>query len=97
MPILVYANKQDLIGSATAAQIAEGLSLHTIKVRRIIIIVKGIMSRVNSRIECGRSRRVQQQVERESETGWSGSSRISQRSEEDNVEDCDDDAFNINQ
>ena len=32
-PILVYANKQDLIGSATSAQIAEGLSLHTIKVR----------------------------------------------------------------
>ena len=32
VPILVYANKQDLIGSATAAQIAEGLSLHTIKV-----------------------------------------------------------------
>ena len=34
VPILVYANKQDLIGSATSAQIAEGLSLHTIKVRR---------------------------------------------------------------
>ena len=33
VPILVYANKQDLIGSATSAQIAEGLSLHTIKVR----------------------------------------------------------------
>ena len=32
VPILVYANKQDLIGSATSAQIAEGLSLHTIKV-----------------------------------------------------------------
>ena len=35
VPILVYANKQDLIGSATSAQIAEGLSLHTIKVRRL--------------------------------------------------------------
>jgi len=33
VPILVYANKQDLIGSATSAQIAEGLSLHTIKDR----------------------------------------------------------------
>ena len=33
VPILVYANKQDLIGSATAAQIAEGLSLHRIKDR----------------------------------------------------------------
>ena len=32
VPILVYANKQDLIGSATSAQIAEGLNLHTIKV-----------------------------------------------------------------
>jgi len=33
VPILVYANKQDLIGSATSAQIAEGLNLHTIKDR----------------------------------------------------------------
>ena len=33
VPILVYANKQDLIGSATSAQIAEGLNLHTIKVK----------------------------------------------------------------
>merc|ERR1711962_488813 len=32
-PILVYANKQDLIGSATAAKVAEGLALHTIKDR----------------------------------------------------------------
>ena len=32
VPILVYANKQDLIGSATSAQIAEGLCLHKIKV-----------------------------------------------------------------
>ncbi|XP_023326970.1 ADP-ribosylation factor-like protein 3 [Eurytemora carolleeae] len=33
VPIMVYANKQDLVGSATASQIAEGLSLHTIKDR----------------------------------------------------------------
>ena len=32
VPILVYANKQDLIGSATSAQVAEGMALHTIKV-----------------------------------------------------------------
>ena len=31
---MVYANKQDLIGSSSAAQIAEGLALHTIKVRQ---------------------------------------------------------------
>ena len=31
-PILVFANKQDLIGSATSAQVAEGMALHTIKV-----------------------------------------------------------------
>ena len=37
VPILVYANKQDLIGSATSAQIAEGLNLHTIKVRIVNI------------------------------------------------------------
>ena len=28
----MYANKQDLIGSATSAQVAEGMALHTIKV-----------------------------------------------------------------
>jgi len=33
VPILVYANKQDLLGSATSSQIAEGLTLHTIKDR----------------------------------------------------------------
>ena len=95
MPILVYANKQDLIGSATSAQIAEGLSLHTIKVRRIIIIIKGIMSFNISRIECGRYRRVQQQVEKVSETGWSGFSKIFLKSEHfSRIEDCDD-AFNF--
>ena len=38
MPILVYANKQDLIGSATSAQVAEGMALHTIKVLSLILL-----------------------------------------------------------
>jgi len=33
VPILVYANKQDLINSAAASEIATGLNLHTIKDR----------------------------------------------------------------
>jgi len=32
-PILVFANKQDLLGSASSAQVAEGMALHTIKDR----------------------------------------------------------------
>ena len=31
-PVLVFANKQDLLGSANSAQVAEGMALHTIKV-----------------------------------------------------------------
>ena len=33
VPLLVYANKQDLGGAVTAAEIAEGLGLHLIKDR----------------------------------------------------------------
>lgn len=33
MPLLVYANKQDLGHAVTAAEIAEGLGLHNIKDR----------------------------------------------------------------
>jgi len=33
VPLLVYANKQDLLGAAPAAAVAEGLALHTIKDR----------------------------------------------------------------
>ncbi|XP_022106734.1 ADP-ribosylation factor-like protein 3 [Acanthaster planci] len=33
IPLLVFANKQDLISAATAADIAEGLNLHTIRDR----------------------------------------------------------------
>ena len=33
VPLLVFANKQDLISAATSADIAEGLNLHTIRNR----------------------------------------------------------------
>lgn len=33
VPLLVYANKQDLLHAASASEIAEGLGLHTIKDR----------------------------------------------------------------
>lgn len=33
MPLLVYANKQDISQAVTAAEIAEGLGLHNIKDR----------------------------------------------------------------
>ena len=33
MPLLVYANKQDLYHAASASEIAEGLGLHRIKDR----------------------------------------------------------------
>ena len=33
VPVLIFANKQDLMGSAAAATIAEGLNLHDIKDR----------------------------------------------------------------
>lgn len=33
VPLLVYANKQDLLHAAPASEIAEGLALHTIKDR----------------------------------------------------------------
>lgn len=33
VPVLVYANKQDLLSAAPASEIAEGLSLHTIRDR----------------------------------------------------------------
>lgn len=35
-PILVFANKQDLLGSASSAQVAEGMALHTIKVAPLL-------------------------------------------------------------
>ena len=34
VPVLVYANKQDLFGSATAAEISSGLDLHAIRDRK---------------------------------------------------------------
>ena len=95
VPILVYANKQDLIGSATAAQIAEGLSLHTIKVVMDRNIFEKIQHKYYFRTESGRYKRVQQRVEKGSETGWSGSSKIYLKSEHSSrIEDCDD-AFNF--
>ena len=33
VPVLIFANKQDLINSARASEIAEGLNLHTIRDR----------------------------------------------------------------
>jgi ADP-ribosylation factor-like protein 3 len=33
VPLLIYANKQDLLHAAPASEIAEGLGLHTIKDR----------------------------------------------------------------
>ena len=33
VPLLLFANKQDLMGAAPASTIAEGLGLHTIKDR----------------------------------------------------------------
>lgn len=33
VPLLVYANKQDLIGSAEASELSAGLALHSIKDR----------------------------------------------------------------
>lgn len=33
VPLLVYANKQDMVGAVTASEIAEGLGLHMIKDR----------------------------------------------------------------
>ena len=83
VPILVYANKQDLIGSATSAQIAEGLSLHTIKVRRQNSQSLRVSNGPSYRTESGRFRLVLPQVVRGSGTGWSGSSRTSTRSRRD--------------
>jgi len=40
VPLLIYANKQDLLGAASAANVAEGLALHTIKDRAWQIQVK---------------------------------------------------------
>lgn len=34
VPVLIYANKQDLFNAAAASQIAEGLELHTIRDRK---------------------------------------------------------------
>lgn len=33
MPVLIFANKQDLLTAAPASEIAEGLNLHTIRDR----------------------------------------------------------------
>lgn len=33
VPVLIFANKQDLMNSAKASEIAEGLNLHTIRDR----------------------------------------------------------------
>ena len=33
VPVLIFANKQDLMNSARASEIAEGLNLHTIRDR----------------------------------------------------------------
>lgn len=33
VPVLIFANKQDLLNSARASEIAEGLNLHTIRDR----------------------------------------------------------------
>ena len=33
VPLLVFANKQDLLGAAAASELAQGLALHTIKDR----------------------------------------------------------------
>lgn len=37
VPVLIFANKQDLMNSAAASEIAEGLNLHTIRDRAWII------------------------------------------------------------
>ena len=34
VPVLVFANKQDLVNAATASDIAEGLNLHAIRDRQ---------------------------------------------------------------
>ena len=34
VPVLVFANKQDLLNAATAEQISEGLNLHSIRDRK---------------------------------------------------------------
>ena len=44
VPLMIFANKQDLLGAAAASAIAEGLSLHTIKDRAWQIQVSGYRS-----------------------------------------------------
>ena len=44
--MLVFANKQDLLGSANSAQVAEGLALHTIKVLHTPLQYTGAQDRL---------------------------------------------------
>ena len=51
MPLLLFANKQDLISAAPASEIAEGLNLHTIRDR--IWQIQACSAMTNEGIEVG--------------------------------------------
>lgn len=55
VPLLVFANKQDLVTAAPAAEIAEGLSLHTYRDREWQIQACSALSGEGVQVEMGAS------------------------------------------
>lgn len=53
VPLLVFANKQDLVTAAPAAEIAEGLSLHTYRDREWQIQACSALSGEGVQVEMG--------------------------------------------
>jgi len=53
VPVLVFANKQDLVNAAPASDIAEGLNLHSIRDRQWQIQACSAYTGEGVRVRCG--------------------------------------------
>ena len=52
VPVLIFANKQDLFGAAPASEIAQGLNLHSIRDRKWQIQASSAMSGEGVKVSC---------------------------------------------